>query len=95
MLISEETGLIQTRALEAVQMTLDCIAAALANGDKVELRDFGIFEVRIIKPRAGRNPHNPEVEVMIPARARVKFRARGELKDGVSKLTPKRTKKGP
>jgi nucleoid DNA-binding protein len=93
-LISDETGLIQVQAIEVVQKTLDYIAAALANGDKVELRNFGIFDVRITKPRVGRNPRKPEVDLLIPARATVKFRAGGELKAAVLKLTPKRKKKG-
>jgi nucleoid DNA-binding protein len=88
-LISDETGLIQIQAFDVVQKILDYIAAALANGDKVELRNFGIFNVRIIKPRVGRNPHKPEVDMVIPARATVKFRAGGELKAAVLKLTPK------
>ena len=88
-LISDETGLIQTQALVAVQKILDYIAAALTNGDKVELRDFGIFKVRIIKPRVGRNPRKPEVDMVVPARAIVKFKAGRELKAAVLKLTPK------
>jgi nucleoid DNA-binding protein len=92
LLISEETGLMQTQAIDAVQKTLDYIAAALTNGDKVQLRNFGVFEVRIIEPRVGRNPHRPEIELVIPARATVKFRAGRELKSAVLKLTPKEKK---
>jgi len=87
--ISEETGLIQAQVFEVVQKTLDQIAEALAKGDKVELRNFGVFEVKIRKARVGRNPNRPETDVPIPARAMVKFKAGKEMRAEVLKLTPK------
>ena len=86
--ISEETGLIQSQVFEVVQKTLDQIAEALAKGDKVELRNFGVFEVKIRKARVGRNPNKPETDVPIPARAMVKFKAGKEMRAEVLKLTP-------
>ena len=47
--ISEETGLVQLQVIEVVQKTLDYITEALAKGDKVELRNFGVFEVKVRK----------------------------------------------
>ena len=73
--ISEETGIAQQQVLDVVQRTLDYMAQALAKGDKVELRNFGVFEVRLTKSRVGRNPHKPEHDVVIPARATVKFKS--------------------
>jgi len=87
--ISEETGLIQSQVFEVVQKTLDQIAESLAKGDKVELRNFGVFEVKIRKARVGRNPNKPETDVPIPARAMVKFKAGKEMRAEVLKLTPK------
>jgi nucleoid DNA-binding protein len=87
--ISEETGLIQTQVFDVVQKTLDHIAEALAKGDKVELRNFGVFDVKIRKARVGRNPNKPETDVPIPARAMVKFKAGKEMRAEVLKLTPK------
>ena len=87
--ISEETGLIQLQVFDVVQKTLDHIAEALAKGDKVELRNFGVFDVKIRKPRVGRNPNRPETDVAIPARAMVKFKAGKEMRAEVLKLTPK------
>ena len=87
--ISEETGLVQQDVLNVVQKTLDYIAGALAKGDKVELRNFGVFEVKIRKARVGRNPNAPETDVPIPTRAVVKFKAGKEMRDEVIKLTPK------
>ena len=93
--ISEETGLIQTQVFDVVQKTLNCITESLAKGDKVELRNFGIFDVKIRKARVGRNPNKPEKDVPIPARAMVKFKAGKEMRAEVLKLTPKPTKKTP
>ena len=87
--ISEETGLIQSQVFEVVQKTLDHIAEALAKGDKVELRNFGVFDVKIRKARVGRNPNKPATDVPIPARAMVKFKAGKEMRAEVLKLTPK------
>ena len=96
MRISEETGLIQTQVFDVVQKTLDQISEALAKGGKVELRNFGVFEVKVRKARVGRNPNKPETDVAIPARAMVKFKAGKEMKAEVLKLTPKpKTKKAP
>ena len=92
--ISEETGLIQSQVFAVVQKTLDQVAEELAKGGKVELRNFGVFDVKIRKARVGRNPNKPETDVPIPARAMVKFKAGKEMKAAVLKLTPKATKKG-
>ena len=89
--ISEETGLTQQLVFDVVQKTLDRISATLADGDRVELRQFGTFEVIIRKARIGRNPNKPEKDVPIPARAMVKFKAGKEMKAEVLKLTPKKT----
>jgi len=93
--ISEATGLTQDRVLDVVQKTLDHISGALANGDKVELRNFGVFDVRIAKTSTGRNPRKPEIAVPIPARAKVKFKAGKEMRSEVLKLTAKAAKKTP
>jgi len=86
--ISNETGLVQQQVLDVVQKTLDYIADALANGDKVELRNFGVFEVKVRKARVGRNPNAPETDVPIPQRAVVKFKAGKEMRADVLKLSP-------
>lgn len=67
---------------------MDHIAEALAKGGKVELRNFGVFEVKIRKASVGRNPNHPGTDMPIPARATVKFRAGKELQAEVLKLTP-------
>lgn len=88
--ISSETGLIQQQVLDVLQKTLDYIAEALAKGDKVELRNFGVFEVKVRKARIGRNPNAPETDVPIPERAVVKFKPGKEMRVDVLRLSPKR-----
>lgn len=73
--ISNETGLIQSDVFNVIQRTLDHITDALAKGENVELRNFGVFEVRLTRSRVGRNPNQPDVDVPIPSRATVKFKA--------------------
>ena len=94
MRIGEETGLKQAQVFEVVQKTLNYITEALAKGGKVELRNFGVFDVKIRKARVGRNPNKPETDVAIPARAVVKFKAGKEMAAEVLKLSPKPKAKG-
>ena len=86
--ISTETGLVQQQVLDVVQKTLDYIAEAVSKGDKVELRNFGVFEVKVRKARIGRNPNSPAKDVPIPQRAVVKFKPGKEMRAEVLKLTP-------
>ena len=72
--ISNETGLIQSDVFNVIQRTLDHITDALAKGENVELRNFGVFEVRLTRSRVGRNPNQPDIDVTIPSRATVKFK---------------------
>jgi DNA-binding protein HU-beta/integration host factor subunit alpha len=66
--------------LKVIQFTLDHIKESLLKGDAVQLRNFGVFEIKIRKARVGRNPNKPETDVPIPARAVVKFKAGKEMK---------------
>jgi nucleoid DNA-binding protein len=86
--ISEETGLVQQQVQDLLQKTLDAISTTLAKGEKVELRNFGIFEIRVRKARTGRNPNLPGTDVPIPERAVVRFKAGKEMREAVSKLDP-------
>ena len=86
--ISEETGLVQQDVLNVVQKTLDYISDAVTKGQKVELRNFGVFEVKVRKARVGRNPNAPAADVPIPPRAVVKFKPGKEMREAVLKLTP-------
>ena len=89
--ISNDTGLIQQDVMAVVQKTLDYITEALIAGKNVELRNFGVFEVKLRKPRVGRNPNDPAKDVQIPTRAVVKFKAGKEMREQVLGLTTKIT----
>lgn len=84
--IYEKTGFPQKEVVATVQMTLDIIMRALAEGRNVELRNFGVLEVQRRKARIGRNPNKPEAEVVIPERAVVKFKSGKILKQMLKKL---------
>lgn len=85
--ISNETGMVQQDVLNVIQKTLDYLTESLAKGQSVELRNFGVFEVKLRKARVGRNPNKPENDVPIPPRAVVKFKAGKEMKAKVMKLS--------
>jgi len=84
--ISEDTGLVQQDVMKAVQRALEVIIEALGRGEKVELRNFGVFEVKKRKARVGRNPNAPEVNVPIPPRFAVRFKPGKEMRDLVLQL---------
>jgi nucleoid DNA-binding protein len=93
MQISKETGIIQAEVFTVIQQTLDAITDALASGRDVELRNFGVFEVRLTKSRVGRNPMKPKKDVTIPARATVKFKAGKIMRQRVLLRTQELSKK--
>lgn len=86
--ISDKTGMVQQQVFEIVQFTLNAIADEVAQGRTVELRNFGVFEVKIRKARIGRNPNQPKRDVPIPSRAVVKFKPGKKMREAVLKLTP-------
>ncbi len=85
--ISNETGMIQQDVLKVIQNFLDSLTESISKGQTVELRNFGVFEVKIRKARIGRNPNQPTNEVKIPAQPVVKFKAGKEMKAKVLQLS--------
>jgi len=77
--VAAKIGATQADSAAAVQATLDVIAEELAKGGHIELRGFGVFEVKIRRSSVGRNPRKPEKPIVIPARKVIKFRAGKEL----------------
>lgn len=82
--ISQETGLIQQDVYDVIQKTLDYIVESLANGEEVEFRNFGVFEITERKQRIGRNPNKPDQVVTIPTRNVVKFKPGKIMKQRVT-----------
>lgn len=85
--ISDKSPLSRLQVTDIVQRTLDSISEALAKGNRAELRDFGVFEVKVRKSRVGRNPRKPETDMPIPARCMVKFKVGKELRTKVLMLS--------
>jgi len=71
--IAQESGLHPNEVRSVIQAFLDKMTDCLAEGDRLEFRDFGVFEVVIRKQKVGRNPKNAQVPIIIPERAAVKF----------------------
>jgi integration host factor subunit beta len=83
--ISHETGLTQTQVKDIMQRLFDGIIATLEKNGRIELRNFGVFEVKKRKPRKARNPRTGE-DVMVPAKLVVTFKPGLEMQEQVAKL---------
>ena len=62
-----------------LQMFLDQILDELGQGNRIEFRDFGVFEVKVRAPRTAQNPKTLQ-RVQVPARRTVKFKAGREMR---------------
>ena len=87
--IAEETKLIQQDVYTVVQKFLDYVTDSMVEGNNVELRNFGVFEVRERKQRVGRNPNKPEQVVTIPTRKIVKFKPGKIMRQRVGEDQPR------
>ena len=88
MRISDETGLVQQDVLKVVQKTLDYISDAVTTGKKVELRNFGVFEVKMRKARKARNPRTGD-KVFVPEKFVVTFKPGKEMEERVREMERK------
>jgi integration host factor subunit beta len=71
--ISQARGLHPNDVRNVIQAFLDAMTDTLSQGDRLEFRDFGVFEIVERKQKIGRNPKNAAVPIVIPARKAVKF----------------------
>jgi nucleoid DNA-binding protein len=85
-IIAEETGIPQPRVLEIVQQVLDGIIEALVQEGGIELRNFGVFEVRKCKARQARNPRTGE-RLAVPERFGIRFRPGREMLERIRQST--------
>lgn len=83
--ISEEVGLTQQQTKEIVQKTFDAIIESLVREQRIELRNFGVFEV---KPRAARKARNPRTgePVDVPRKHVVTFKPGKSMEAKVREL---------
>lgn len=72
-LISQEKEIHPNDVRHVIQAFLDKATDYLAEGYRLEFRDFGVFEVIERKQKIGRNPKKPEEEIIIPSRRVAKW----------------------
>jgi len=83
--ISEELGLTQLKTKEIVQKTFDAIIEALVTNRRIELRNFGVFEVKKRAARKARNPRTGE-RVDVAEKYVVTFKPGKEMEERVREL---------
>ncbi len=83
--IAEEMGLPQVQVKAIVQRVFDGIIETLLENGRIELRNFGVFEVKKRKPRQGRNPKTGE-KVKVPAKLVVSFKPGRVMQERVGAL---------
>ena len=85
--IAKELDMNQTVAKQVVQMVLDELLDVIATEGRLELRYFGVFEVRKRKSRKARNPRTG-AEVMVPERNVITFKPGLTMQQRVNRKTP-------
>jgi integration host factor subunit beta len=83
--IAEETGQKRTDVKRVVQRFLAQVMVELARGNRLEFRDFGVFEVKHRAPRIAQNPKTLQ-RVEVPAKRSARFKAGRLLKQGLVDL---------
>lgn len=85
--ISEDIQLTQLKTKDIVQRTLDAIIQTLVTEGRIELRNFGVFEVKKRAPRKARNPRTGE-KVYVASKNVVTFKPGKEMEELVRKMDP-------
>jgi integration host factor subunit beta len=83
--ISEEIGMTQLKTKEIVQKTFDAIVETLVEDKRIELRNFGVFEVKKRAARKARNPRTGD-KVFVPEKYVVTFKPGKEMEERVREL---------
>ena len=86
-ILESETIIYKKDAIKIVNVFFDTISTAISNGERVELRGFGVFDVKERQARIARNPKNGEV-VAVPAKKVPFFRMGKDMKDRINKKNP-------
>jgi DNA-binding protein HU-beta len=76
--VVSKVGVSRSKAEEAVETVFEALKAAMGRGERIELRRFGVFNVKPRKTGIGRNPRTGE-EVSIPPGKAVRFKPGKEL----------------
>ncbi len=86
--IADGIGETQLKTKEIVQKTFDAIIDTLIEQRRIELRNFGVFEVKVRKARRARNPRTGE-KVDVPPKCVVTFKPGKEMEERVRTLIHK------
>ncbi len=78
--VAEGLGKEPVLVRDVIQLLLDTIIEHLVDGNRIELRNFGVFSVKHRRPRLGRNPRKPSETVQIPVTPTPIFRAGRHVK---------------
>lgn len=81
--VADATGLKRVEVKQVTQALLDNIIVELGKGNRLEFRDFGVFEVRQRAPRKAQNPKTLD-PVKVPAKRTVKFKAGNMMKQAIN-----------
>ena len=90
--IADTLAVSQVQTKEIIQKTFDAIIETLVENGRIELRNFGVFEVRRRKPRKARNPKTGEA-VKVPAKCVVFFKPGKVMEAKVAALGKAKKKK--
>ena len=90
--VSKRTGLSKADVGRAVDAAIDSIRETVVKGERVTLADFGTFERKHRNQRVARNPREPDIPIVVPARELPSFTPGKEFRQQV--LTKGRKKKG-
>ena len=82
---SARAGVNRTATRDVLQAVLDTIVDELGDGHRIELRDFGVFEVKARAARTAQNPKTLE-RVRVPPRGAVRFKAGRRMKEAIENL---------
>ena len=82
--VAQQTGLAQVAVKQIIQMLFDEIVKEVCAGNRLEFRDFGVFEVVVRKPRTGRNPRTGQ-KVAVPPKTVVTFKMGKGMKEKVAR----------
>lgn len=83
-ILESEPNLFKKDASKIVNVFFDTISEAISRGERVELRGFGVFDVKKREARIARNPKNGEA-VVVPAKKVPFFRMGKDMKDRINK----------
>ncbi len=82
--IAEKTGHSQAAVRAMLKTLFDEVVEELSQGNRIEFRDFGVFEVRTRAPRIAHNPRSLN-RVLVPERKSVKFKPGKGMRDVIER----------